>query len=186
MAGFAVDDAAPDVERDFAAALENFSKLLATALNTRLRTGQRDPKHFRGLALRSPLKLRERQRFPVRRRQLSDCAGGKRGEAGIRRGRGLVVELRLLLVLACQRVPSTLTEVLLHGAVRDLIKPRNESLLIAEPGQPLLHANENVLEHVVHVGRGHAPRNERPELLRDLSMRSQRAFCEHYEGSPSR
>jgi hypothetical protein len=61
-----------------------------------------------------------------------------------------------------------LAKAFLYGAARYLVEPRDESFFISKAAQVALNPNEDVLEHIVDFGRGHAPGNEGSKLLFEL------------------
>jgi hypothetical protein len=79
-------------------------------------------------------------------------------------------------------MPGPRAAVIGDGAARDLVEPRAESLVVAQIGEPALHAHEHVLQHVVDVDRVDATRDERAQPGRDVGPRHRRAGHAQHAG----
>src|SRR5204863_128110 len=68
-------------------------------------------------------------------------------------------------------------------AARDLVDPGAEALVLAEAWQAALDAEEYVLEHVIDIKKGHAPRNEGPEASLERPVGATQVRVDHAEPS---
>src|SRR5690606_8117064 len=153
------NNATANVQRDVAAVLERLPKPHAPALDAGLHARERDAEHLGCLLLRQAFELDERERLAVRRRQ-------HRNEGG-QVARELLLDAAVVVVdiegdvLASFGVDHSVLRgdalVVDDGAPSDLVDPGPEALLVSEPGEPALHAEEDVLYDVVDVDlRAHA------------------------------
>ncbi|HQJ35740.1 MAG TPA: hypothetical protein PL156_11320, partial [Rhodoglobus sp.] len=178
--------ATANVERDVAAVLERLSELHAPALDAGLHARDRDAEHLGCLLLRQAFELDQRERLAVRRREHRN-EGGKVARQLLFDGAVVVVDIERLFLASIGVDHSVLRgEALVvdDGAPSNLVDPGPEAFLVAEPGEPALHAEEDVLHDVVDIDvRAHAARDERPQLRFEVPPCTTRRRIDHAEVS---